>query len=225
MDGYRPVHGVVAVTLRLRSNMRVLVVAMTGSGKTTLARTLSSGFAGPRAAPSQAVLVVDCKREPSLAELVPQEARGAPPPGMGGWWRVCPPDGDAAEPILEAVWRRGHTWLWIDELSMIGDHRRCPRPLELIYRQGRARNIGILALTQDPLRIPVVAKSQADAVLVGPIGAPDYVSECARMLHMPHGELAEALAELPRYGFLWWTWDHARERRRPDVVALGGEGG
>lgn len=206
-----------AMVIQPHSRGRYLIVAMTRCGKTVLATRLSQGFAGPAVSPNHLVVILDSKREPSLARLVPEESRSIPF-DRGGWCRVCPPDGEAAEPYLRQVFQRGNVWLWIDELPMVGNAHKAPRHLELIYRQGAVRNIGVLALSQDPVDIPKIAKSQSEWRFIGPNGETDYVEACAKLIHQDPRAIGQRIATMPKYRFLAWSFDHGRDMRPPDEV-------
>lgn len=191
---------------------------MTRCGKTVLTRALSAGFAGPPVHPRQLVVILDSKREPRLREIVPQESRSIPE--TGGWCRVCPMTGEEAEPYLDAIWRRGDVWFWIDELPLIGDERKAPPTLEKIYRAGAARNIGGVSLSQDPVCIPRVVKSQSSAFIIGPNGVPDYVTECGKLCHQEPGPWTARVASLPRFRFLYWDWDMGRDAVPPREIGV-----
>jgi hypothetical protein len=208
------------VTLSSRS--RVLIISMTQSGKTTMSAAMSNvimAAASSAKRQRQAVVIVDSKREPALAKLVPTESKSLPT-DKGGWYRFCPLSFDDHEALLAQVFDRGDVWLWLDELPLVGDAVKYPESLDHIYRQGKVRNVGVLALAQDPKRIPMVAKSQSEIFLIGRIGAPDYIDACADMIHQPRGELASRIARMPKYSFLLWSWDHGTEGRPPDLVSL-----
>ncbi len=208
--------------MKMSSRSRTLIISMTQSGKTYMSAAMTNAImisAKLAKRPRQAAVIVDSKREPALAKLVPTESRSLPP-DKGGWYRFCPLSFEDHEALLASVFERGDVWLWLDELPLVGDAVKYPESLDHIYRQGKVRNIGVLALAQDPKRIPMVAKSQSEIFLIGRIGAPDYIDACADMIHQPRGELASRIARMPKYSFLLWSWDHGTEGRPPDLVSL-----
>lgn len=180
---------------RPQSNDRFFLVGPTRKGKTVRARLLASWW---RDVPGLLVLWLDPKLAEGLRDI-PQLELGAIPAAEGEWRIVLPAADYAAEPVCEAVWRRGNTLLVVDELPLVATERKIGRWFRACYQQGAELGIGVVALTQDPVSVPRVCRTQAEHFLVWPIRAPDYVALMAESAHQDPAELGRLLAGLAPY--------------------------
>ena len=176
---------------------RLFLVGPTGCGKTTLARSLAASWAG---VPGWLVLWIDPKGERSLSEI-PALPIGEIRRASGQYRVTVTPDVGAAEPVLEAVWRRvrdplgnAYVHVLIDELPMVATDQKPGQFLRWIYGQGRAREIGCTALTQDPVRVPVCAHSQAEHRLAWQLRYAPYQDAMARACQQDTGAYRQLLA-------------------------------
>lgn len=148
------------------TNQHVLVVGLTGCGKSVLCEHYTAGY--------QYVVKLDTKDEYSE-----RKAEGKT------IWRGLtenrdfvatdnfddlddidtpkiiyrPPfdiqeDVNAMNDFFHWIFLRGNTVLWVDELMMIGNASRYPKELGRIATQGRSKNVGLWSCTQRPSGIP-----------------------------------------------------------------------
>lgn len=77
--------------------------------------------------------------------------------------------------IYEAIYLRGHTLVWIDEITATGATPARSQPwLRALSSRGRTRGIGIVTLTQAPFGLtPAILRRNATYVIFGPIDPED----------------------------------------------------
>ena len=174
---------------------QVLLIAGTGGAKSTLAATLTLH------APS--LVAIDEKARLTLPgatvhELPPYsherddtagglafrselaDALRWRPPEQGNRVILRPyvldvEDFEAHDAIYRAVFLRGHTLLWIDEITATGATAQRSQPwLRAISARGRTRGIGLITLTQAPFGLtPAILRRNATYVIFGPIDPDD----------------------------------------------------
>ncbi len=150
-----------AQTINLKSNQRILIVGKTGSGKTYLAKYLTRQ--------ANRLIVLDAKVTLSDWGLEPwgSDTRSKLLNGAPVRIRAVPPmNGDIMaywEAVLSDSYRAGNVVVYIDELYAI-----CPpnqKPLNVLwamYTRGRELGIGVWSSSQRPAWIPLFALSEAD---------------------------------------------------------------
>ena len=87
----------------------------------------------------------------------------------------------AFDRIYRAIYQRGHTLVWIDEITSTGATPQRAQPyLRAITARGRTRNIGLWTLTQAPYGLtPGILRRNATYTIFGPI-EPEDASEIHR---------------------------------------------
>lgn len=147
-----------------KHNERALLVGMTESGKSTLAEALLTQGRYPY------IVIIDPKgtfKYPGAVATCPEDLGRLQReriiiyrPGyqyltMGEYDRV-----------LEWVYRRGNTFLYIDEVFGLSDNGYTyPYALKAIYTRGRELNIGVLAATQRPSGIPTYTRTESNILI------------------------------------------------------------
>lgn len=208
----------------LRGADQVLLIASTGGAKSTLAATLTLHTPSLVAVDEKARLTLPGAR---VVEL-PKYDHGDPAGGPGFSaailealrWRpadegnrvILRPyvldieDFEVHDAIYQAVYLRGDTLLWLDEITATGATAHRSQPwLRAISARGRTRGLGLLTLTQAPFGLtPAILRRNATYIIFGPIDAQD-VEGVAR-------ESIEIAAELPRKSGLFVVYV-AGERR------------
>lgn len=81
----------------------------------------------------------------------------------------------AHDSIFQAVYLRGHTILWLDEITATGATAQRAQPwLRALSARGRTRGIGLLTLTQAPFGLtPPILRRNATYIIFGPIDPDD----------------------------------------------------
>jgi hypothetical protein len=162
-----------------RSNDRYLVVGLTQSGKTNLAHFLAREFL---ADPDITLLVVDPKDDDQLETWFGPDA-GPPPWTRRQVIRYVPgfDDESGVDAALRWAFEARNVLVWLDELPLVATATRWPRYLAACYRQGARRGVGCIALTQDPVHVPVFTRSQAEHKIIFQLQHPAYVDELSRL--------------------------------------------
>ncbi len=178
--GGRPLPGGV---WRPNAHDRYQLTGPTGCGKTYLAKALSASFA---AVPPWLVLWIDPKSERSLRAIPPIELTEIGT-AQGVRRLTIPPFVGAAEEAFAAVWARrigpegeAYCLVVVDELPMVATEQKPGTYLRWLYGQGRSREIGAIGLMQDPVRVPVMCKTQSEHHLTWRLRNPDYIADVAR---------------------------------------------
>jgi hypothetical protein len=184
-----------ATRLPLRGSDQVLIIAGTGGSKSTLAATLTL------AVPS--LVAIDEKSRLTLPRAtvheLPQYDRDPDAIDGGGAFREAltdalrwrPPEQgnrvilrpyvldiesfDVHDAIYRAIYLRGHTLTWIDEITATGASAQRSQPwLRAISARGRTRELGLITLTQAPFGLtPAILRRNAAYVIFGPIDPDD----------------------------------------------------
>jgi hypothetical protein len=180
---------------KLDGSDQVLLIAGTGGSKSTLAATLTLPVASLVAIDEKARLTLP---RATVHELPPYE-HDRDDPGGGSAFRAAltdalrwrPPeegnriilrpyvlnieDYEAHDAIYRAVYLRGHTLLWIDEITATGATAQRSQPwLRAISARGRTRGLGLITLTQAPFGLtPAILRRNASYVIFGPIDPDD----------------------------------------------------
>lgn len=147
---------------------RTLVVGRTGSGKTTLAEWLLSGFDFNL----QPWLILNTKGDPSINELAALENAGHigirtmdvdGTPGDRGLFIVTPrPDQrEQVDALLNRVWEKQNCGVFVDEVYMLGLNSN---GLNACLTQGRTRRIPMIVCSQRPAWCSKFVFSESDYV-------------------------------------------------------------
>ncbi|MGI8403365.1 MAG: hypothetical protein ACR2OE_01100 [Thermomicrobiales bacterium] len=146
---------------------RVFFVGSTGSGKTTLAKSLLWGL--------PYVVILDPKHTFSLPESWPHGWHYANAPRRHQDMRdaatlVYRPTYDeildGCEEFFQWIFARGNTIVYVDEAATISKPRSIGRGYDRNIREGREKGIGIWSATQRPRFIPQVLMTESESFFV-----------------------------------------------------------
>lgn len=187
-------------------NQRVFVAGMTGSGKSELLNHLFTVLRCQR-------LMLDCKDECRVAGVAPTSAVEAidwSAPVIHYVPRRA--DRDELEQLFAACYARRHLVVAAHELADLCDFHptATPTAVRSYLNKGRARGLGMLGASQQPVSVPKHALTEAGHIfLFVPRLSPEHHRALARTMGMPENELGRALDDLhARHGdhaFLWWN--------------------
>ena len=186
---------------RLDGSDQVLIIAGTKGSKSTLAASLTLHASSLVAIDEKSRLTLP---DATVHELPPFDHsrdaerggmafRGAladalrwRPPEQGNRVVLRPyvldiEDFEVHDAIYEAVYLRGHTILWIDEITATGATPQRSQPwLRAVSARGRTRGLGLVTLTQAPFGLaPAILRRNATYIIVGPVD-PDDVADMHR---------------------------------------------
>jgi hypothetical protein len=196
----------------IRFDQRVLAVGMNGSGKSELARYLTSQIRVRR-------VLIDPKREWSLGVNVPPIRFAGRT--LDEYRRQLDTIDVAALPFLhvQPKWRDrdqltalfdwldglpGQLWVWIDEAFGVSSAAWAPDGLLSLVVAGRARGRGLIACTQRPRNIATEFKTEANHLFLFPPVDLEDVGECLRgAAFLPPARAVELMDGLPEHGYLW----------------------
>ena len=195
----------------LTGSDQVLLIASTGGAKSTLAATLTLHTASLVAVDEKGRLTLPGARVVELPLYDHDEDDGGPAfrgavddalrwrsERDGGNRVILRPhvldieDFGVHDRIYQAVYMRGDTILWLDEITATGATAQRSQPwLRAISARGRTRGLGLLTLTQAAFGLtPSILRRNATYIVFGPIDAQDVEGI--------NRERIELAAELPR---------------------------
>ncbi len=109
-------------------------------------------------------------------------------------------DNDALEKLCYALMKTGDRFIYFDETEGIATATQVPRYIRILWKRGRAHNIGAWASTQVPTGIPRLFKSQSEHRVVLKVGEED----CDLASSIVHVE-ESAVSELKRYEWIYYN--------------------
>ena len=196
---------------------QVLLIASTGGAKSTLAATLTLHTPSLVAIDEKARLTLPGATVVELPRYDHDDSGGSAfrsalqtalrwrPDDEGNRIILRPyvldiEDFDAHNDMYQAVYLRGHTLLWLDEITATGATAQRSQPwLRAISARGRTRGLGLLTLTQAPFGLtPAILRRNATYIIFGPIDPQD--------LDGINRERIEIAAELPRKSGLFLVY-------------------
>ncbi len=151
---------------------RAVLAGQTGSGKTTAALHLLPSYYGRRQ-----IIIADTKSDPAIESIAgPVATRLRDLPKIAKWpehpvviYRPDPgelTDVQILDAFCEWVYRRGHTVLFIDELSQFGAGAHSGPGLTSVFARGRTADVTVLAGTQRPVSVPIIAFTESQTFFV-----------------------------------------------------------
>lgn len=151
---------------------RAVLAGQTGSGKTTAALHLLPVYYGRRQ-----IIIADTKSDPTIERLAgPVATRLRDLPKVAKWPEnpvviYRPDSGELADLFIldsfcDWVYRRGHTVLFIDELGQFGAGAHAGPGLTSIFARGRTADVTVLAGTQRPVSVPIIAFTESQLFFV-----------------------------------------------------------
>lgn len=172
---------------------QVVVVAATGGAKSTMVASLTLGVRSLVALDSKASLTLPQARivtlPPHLAGDDENPAFRTALAGALRWrtdrgetnrvvLRVSPvdiDDPDTHDAIFRAIYERGETLVWIDEVTGTGATATFTMPwLRALSARGRTRGIGLWSLSQSPYGLlPLILRRNAEFTIYGPMDPDD----------------------------------------------------
>lgn len=168
---------------------RGIFAGQTGSGKTTAMLRMLAVYYGKRQ-----IVIFDTKSDPSIERLEgPVATHLRDLPKVAKWPEhpvviYRPIARELADLVMldaaaDWVYRRGHTILVIDELSQFGAGAHAGAGLTSIFARGRTADITVLAGTQRPVSIPILAFTEAQLFYAFRLVFEDDRKRIARYTH------------------------------------------
>jgi hypothetical protein len=122
-------------------------------------------------------------------------------------WRVqcIQPDEDdlsGLEKLCYQLMRAEDRFIYFDETEGIATATQVPRFIRVLWKRGRAHNIGAWASTQVPTGIPRLFKSQSEHRIVLKVGEED-AKLASSIVHVPE----EEVNALKRYEWIYYNTD------------------
>lgn len=100
--------------------------------------------------------------------------------------------------LLQECYERGNMVIHFDEMFGVVDIHHLPLIISLLWARGRKRKIVLIALSQRPVDIPKIIKSQAEVKMVFLLIDPDDRESAAKMVGDPRIETTILKK--------WWHW-------------------
>lgn len=176
---------------------RTAILGSSGTGKTTAAAWLLSGYNFRR----RPWVIVNTKDDPLIAEI-------AAIPGVHtislddeikepGLYIVnpLPHEQEKLNAFLQKIWERGDIGVWIDEGYMI----EIKDAFNALLTQGRSRKISMIILSQRPAWISKFVFSEASFIQVFRLGHMDDRKNVAKFVPI------DPKARLPNYHSYWYN--------------------
>ncbi|MFZ3385320.1 MAG: hypothetical protein WA144_15475 [Candidatus Methanoperedens sp.] len=186
--------------MQIRTDDRVLVVAMTGAGKTTMVKTRLLPayprlvFWDPSGMNGDWPHFVVVRNSPQLAQALVQGHtqilyQPLPLSGREDFNKVC-----------QIVYNAGNIDLYVDECMSISDKSRIEDWHREILTSGRKRGVGIINGSQRPMFISSFIITEAEHYFIGRLQAKADIEKISYLL--PDG-YEEVIKTLPYYHFIY----------------------
>lgn len=104
---------------------------------------------------------------------------------------------------LSEIYREGSWCIFLDELRYITDFLGLSEDVELIWQQGRSLGISLLAGTQRPRNIPLVAYDQATHLFFWRENDTENLKRLGGIAWTDRNEVQAIISNLPRHEFLY----------------------
>lgn len=193
------------------------ILGATGSGKSTLAASLAARASWVAVIASKPV-DPDTRRLYRHAQVIESWPHRVPDTD-GATLVLWPPladlssaaqqaQADTIRRALDRIWRQGAWTLLLDEtahLAAIG----LKDELAALWSMGRSAGVSVVAGTQRPSHIPVIAYGSASHLWAGALRDARDIDRLADFAPVPRKDLRRLLPSLPRYSWLYMSADGA----------------
>lgn len=202
-----------------RQGQHITIVGLTDSGKSTLAKELlrKRDFVIMLATKRLDPLYRDFEQEgyvtvKSVEELIQKNQELEE--GEKGRFIFKPPIKDLSREsllfqaeefrkVLLFIYQTGNWTVFSDEVRYLTDNLKLRSEFEVLWLQGRTLGIAILALTQRPVSVPLLAFDQAYYQFIFRINHEDDVDTVARYAGSFKGDVKFTLPRLAKHDFLF----------------------
>lgn len=176
---------------------RTAIIGSSGSGKTTAAAWLLSGYDFSK----RPWVIVNTKDDPLIAEI--SKIPGVKviglneTPGDTGLYIVnpLPNEQEALNDFFQRIWEKGDIGVWVDEGYMI----EIKDAFNALLTQGRSRKISLIVLSQRPAWISKFVFSEASYIMVFRLGHEDDRKSVAKFVPI------DPKHRLPNYHSYWYN--------------------
>jgi hypothetical protein len=105
--------------------------------------------------------------------------------------------------MLENVYEEGGWCVYLDELRYISEQLKLRNHLELLWQQGRALGVSVVAGSQRPAHVPLVAYSQASHLFLWRTGDDRDLARVAEFGLAPSATIRAEVPSLERHEVLY----------------------
>lgn len=189
-----------------RQGEHVTIIGMTGSGKTTLARTLLDmrKWRIMLVTKPDDLTWAGWRSVPSVDRIRPQPSDRDGQPDRGTSWRLTPPyerQGVAFSQAFDYAYNHGHWCLYVDETYHVQD-KGLEHKLVKVLTQGRSKRVSVVCGVQRPSWVSRFVFSEATHLFTFQCGD----RRDLKALRDGIGdEFAEAAADLRRYEYVYYN--------------------
>lgn len=210
-----------------KQGQHITMVGTTGSGKTTLARQLVSPPWTPR---TYTIVLATKRRDPSLYE--PLQAKGFKvissvdginleekgsryifrprfdvQGGKGAMQKAIGAQADAFAELLVTAFDEGEWCLYCDEIRYLTDNLGLRTELETLWLQGRSLGVSIVAATQAPVSIPLLAFDQATHLFLWKNNDAERIKRMSEFAGSQNELVRATIPQLPKHEALYVNTD------------------
>lgn len=213
-----------------RQSEHVTIIGPTGQGKSNLALALTEHR-------KYVVVLATKPKDSTLRKAVRkrnfQITREWPPSVFQNrviYWPLAPRDEpentkemeDAIRKMLRHVYTVGAWCVVIDELRHVTDFLKQKRMAELLWQQGRSLNVSVVANTQRPTHVPLLAYDQATHLYLYADQDETNIKRMGGLGYFSRGEIMNTITRLARHEVLYLNTREAQmyRTRLPETEVL-----